>query len=169
MAKQPPQNPPCCFWFWVTPALSECAWRSRSAHNSPTAPALQSQRLIRPLPHPALPPSPHKHTYRPFLIKCCGVKLSMLKVEARRPSVFIMCAVYSFLRDGTDCGLLLICGLICKLTAKSHFLLCPSVLPHGKISHCVRCSVQEEVGGGSCNVSLVIMRMRWRLWHKTIW
>lgn len=149
MAKQSPQNPPCCFWLWVTPALSECAWRSRSAHNSPRAPALQSQRLIRPLPRSALPPSPHKHTYRPFLIKRCGGKLSVLKVAARRPSAFIMCAVNSFLRDGTDCGLLLICVLIGKLTAKSHFLLCPSVLPYGKISHCVRCSVQEEVGEGA--------------------
>ncbi len=39
------------------------AWRSCSAHNSPTAPALQSQRHKCSLPHRVLPLSLYKHTH----------------------------------------------------------------------------------------------------------
>lgn len=66
---QPPHNPSGGFVVLVTPAQCERrAWQSRLAHNSPTAPALQSWRLKRPLPHPLHLPSPHKHRVsEPFI------------------------------------------------------------------------------------------------------
>lgn len=128
-------------WFLVAPARCERrAWQSRLAHNSPTAPALQSLRLKRPLPHTLHPPNPHKHTQQPQNPSLHFPFFYLFPFETESTTTDIC----SFLPDDTKHVLVSLCAAIAASFSVHQNSPIGEKKQNKKQSQCVWCSVEEE-------------------------